>query len=365
MPTSEPKGEFALCLSGGGYRAMLFHLGALWRLNEVGYLPRLTLVSSVSGGSITAGVLGTAWSRLAFDKHGVARKFDGLVTSPLRALAGRTIDTRALLKGIFSRQTIPQNVRNQLRRRLFRRATLQDLPEHPEFRINATNVQTGELWTFSHRWMGCARVGRVEVPMLDLADAVAASCAFPPVLSPFELTLEDLDFEVDVEADLQKPPYTTHVVLTDGGVYDNLGLTAAWESSHTILASDAICTFEPDPEPDTDWPRHSYRVVDLIMKHAQARHKKRLLQAFRSGDREGAYWGIRSDITKFPVSDPLDCSPEVAAELAQILSRLGKMDAETQERLINWGYAICDAALRGHVDPSLPRPEGFPYKRGV
>ena len=44
----------ALCLSGGGYRAMLFHLGAIWRLNELGRLPTLDRVSSVSGGSITA-----------------------------------------------------------------------------------------------------------------------------------------------------------------------------------------------------------------------------------------------------------------------------------------------------------------------
>ena len=40
----------ALCLSGGGYRAMLFHLGTLWRLNELGYLPKLDRISSVSGG---------------------------------------------------------------------------------------------------------------------------------------------------------------------------------------------------------------------------------------------------------------------------------------------------------------------------
>jgi NTE family protein len=45
-----------VCLSGGGYRAMVFHVGVPWRLNELGYLPRLERVSSVSGGSITAGV---------------------------------------------------------------------------------------------------------------------------------------------------------------------------------------------------------------------------------------------------------------------------------------------------------------------
>ena len=36
---------------------MIFHVGAIWRLNELRYLPKLERVSSVSGGSITAGVL--------------------------------------------------------------------------------------------------------------------------------------------------------------------------------------------------------------------------------------------------------------------------------------------------------------------
>src|SRR5690349_41406 len=44
----------ALCLSGGGYRAALFHLGALRRLNEMGVLSRIDKVAAVSGGSIIA-----------------------------------------------------------------------------------------------------------------------------------------------------------------------------------------------------------------------------------------------------------------------------------------------------------------------
>src|SRR5437867_2725601 len=59
-----PAEGIALCLSGGGYRAMLFHVGALWRLNDLGYLPKLNRVSSVSGGSITAGVLAMNWTAL-------------------------------------------------------------------------------------------------------------------------------------------------------------------------------------------------------------------------------------------------------------------------------------------------------------
>ena len=60
VPVNEPEKQrhaprpgVALCLSGGGYRAMLYHVGSLWRINELGLLPRLDCISSVSGGSIT------------------------------------------------------------------------------------------------------------------------------------------------------------------------------------------------------------------------------------------------------------------------------------------------------------------------
>jgi NTE family protein len=48
-------------------------------------------------------------------------------------------------------------------------------------------------------------------------------------------------------------------------------------------------------------------------------------------------------------------------ELAETPTRLKRLDDERQERLINWGYAVCDAALRAHVDPSLARADKFPY----
>ena len=44
-----------MCLSGGGFRATLFHLGALRRLNEIGMLQFIDTFSSVSGGSIING----------------------------------------------------------------------------------------------------------------------------------------------------------------------------------------------------------------------------------------------------------------------------------------------------------------------
>src|SRR5690349_965131 len=82
-----PTGGMALCLSGGGYRAMLFHVGVLWRVNEAGLLPQFDRISSVSGGSITASVLGLNWDNLDFDAGGVARHLKEQLVDPVRQMA--------------------------------------------------------------------------------------------------------------------------------------------------------------------------------------------------------------------------------------------------------------------------------------
>src|SRR3954471_13191832 len=86
----------ALCLSGGGYRAMVFHLGTLWRLNELGWLRKLARVSSVSGGSITAGVLGLNWKHLKFNTKDQAENLIDVVIGPLMDFASRTIDEKSI-----------------------------------------------------------------------------------------------------------------------------------------------------------------------------------------------------------------------------------------------------------------------------
>src|ERR1700730_1886199 len=85
----------ALSLSGGGYRAMVFHVGALWRLNEVGLLQKGNRISSVLGGSITAGVLALCWKQLDF-QGGVAKKFDALVSS-IRKMSETSVDAGAII----------------------------------------------------------------------------------------------------------------------------------------------------------------------------------------------------------------------------------------------------------------------------
>ena len=90
-----------LALSGGGYRAALFHLGSLWRLNELGWLKRLAEVTSVSGGSITAAYLGLCWNQLKFEDNGVAGNFIEEIVLPIRALCSKTIDVDSVLVGLI------------------------------------------------------------------------------------------------------------------------------------------------------------------------------------------------------------------------------------------------------------------------
>lgn len=359
--TKSPEPTPALCLSGGGYRAMVFHIGVLWRLYETGLLQNIKRISSVSGGSITAGQLALAWRDLSFKPDSLKSEFVPRVVEPLRAFAGVTIDAESVILGALLPGSIGDRIAAAYDEHLFHGKTLQDMPDEPRFVINATNVQSGVLWRFMKPYMRDYRVGKVRDPKVPLAYAVAASSAFPPVLSPYELRLKDSDFEPGTGMDLQRPPFTTRVVLSDGGVYDNLGLETAWKRHQTILVSDAGGKTQAEAEPETDWARHSYRVLNLIDNQVRSLRKRQVIDSFTSGTRKGAYWGIRTDIRDYGLADALDCPLDRTTQLAELPTRLKRLDAATQERLINWGYAVCDAALRAHLDKTLQPKPAFPY----
>lgn len=363
-----PEAGVALCLSGGGYRAMLFHVGAVWRLNELGFLPKLARVSSVSGGSITAATLGRNWPRLDFDEADVARALVPQFVAQLRALASHTIDRGSILGGILTPgKTIGDKVAAAYRKHLFGTDTLRNLPEQPRFVINATNVQTGSLWRFSRKYMADYRIGLFPEPEVELAVAVGASSAFPPVLSPVRMKVDPNGYEQDGRGPLCRPPYSSEVVLSDGGVYDNLGLETAWKRYQTILVSDGGGQMAPEPKAHGDWARHAMRITSIIDNQVRSLRKRQTIEGFERGDRTGAYWGIRSDIGRFdPPGGSLPCPVDRTTALAATKTRLERMPEELQERLINWGYAACDAAMRTHVVGDGAPPARFPYpERGV
>jgi hypothetical protein len=94
-PSEADRGERALWLSGAGYRAALFHLGALTRLNELGVLARIGTVGAVSGGSILAALLAT---RIPWPLQGAYRDWPEQVAEPMRAIASRNARARAFLR---------------------------------------------------------------------------------------------------------------------------------------------------------------------------------------------------------------------------------------------------------------------------
>jgi NTE family protein len=359
--SAQPRDGVALCLSGGGYRAMLFHLGALWRLNELGQLPVLDRITSVSGGSIIAGALALAWPKLNFDGAGIARDFDAQVVQPVRKMAGVTVDAPSILKGLLSPGSISDRVTACYRSHLFGTATLQDLPERPRFVIHATNLQSKALWRFSREWMGDYRVGGIAHPATEPAVAVAASSAFPPILSPVTLKLDAAKYEPGSGEDLRREPFTSNVLLADGGVYDNLGLETAWKNCRTVLVSDGGVAAAVEENPARDWARQTNRVLSLIDNQVRALRKRQVVGSFVDGTRLGAYWGIGTDISNYVLSDSVPFPLAKSLALAETPTRLAAMDAGKQQQIINWGYAVSDAALRAHVDRSFVKPAKLPY----
>ncbi|MEU8610672.1 patatin-like phospholipase family protein [Actinoplanes sp. NPDC048791] len=359
----EPTSGTALCLSGGGYRAMLFHAGALIRLNETGLLRTLDRVSSVSGGSITAAVLALAWPDLDFGSDGVARAFTDRVIAPLRAMAGRSIDKRSVLTGVLlPGRTVAETVAKAYDRHLFHGATLRSLPEDgagPRFVINATNVQTGKLFRFSRPYAGDWTVGLWRDPTTTLADAVAASSAFPPVLSPHRITpsgrFEAVPGGVNLAA-----AFRESVWLSDGGVYDNLGLQTAWYRCRRLLVSDGGGKFDAEPAPGRDWARHGIRVLEIVDSQVRALRKIQLIAAYQRDLRDGAYWGLRTDPADYRLADPVAIAAADVQRARTVPTGLSHLDEPTQRALINWGYAITDTALRSRVDPTLAEPSRLP-----
>jgi NTE family protein len=363
----------ALTLSGGGYRAMLFHVGALWRLNELGLLGKLSRISSVSGGSIANGRLAAAWRDLSF-RDGVATAFDDAFVRPLRVLASLTVDRAAVLTGWVTRRPIANCLAQIYDRHLLHGMTLQELPddlagEGPRFVFNATSLQTGGVFRFSRQYAGDYHVGVIDRPELAVALAVAASSAFPPMLSPLVLDIPQGALVPGSGSDLQEPPFDQRVVLADGGVYDNLGLEGVYRRYRRILVSDASALLHPDPRPAHGWLRLAMRAMDVQGAQVRDLRVRQLMAAYGLPEdegelwRRGAYWGISANMDSYACTDALPCPHDRVMRLATLHTRLAALPDATQDRLINWGYAICDAAVRRWVEPGAPVPASFPYPR--
>jgi NTE family protein len=347
----------AICLSGGGYRAMLYHLGSLRRINEFGLLKGTTRFSSVSGGSIAAGVLGTRWSSLNWDVGGVATNFH-IVEEPIYELASHTIDVLSGLTGLVPFRSASRALSRRYVRLLFGQATLNDLPTIPRFTFNTTNFVTGTLVRWSREYAADYRLGSIFDPDISIADVVAASSAFPPFLSPMKLRVPGTLVNHGTREPIPNAP--RRLTLTDGGVYDNLGLQAV-ESFHTVLVSDGGAPFDYDSRLRANWLSQSMRTAHLIDNQVRALRRRHLVREFECGERLGALWTIGTPFDRYPARGTMHASNSAVQKLASIPTRLASMGVSQRRRVVNWGYLSADAAIRSYVEPSLSIPTGLPF----
>ncbi len=361
-----------LALAGGGFRATLFHLGSLWRLNESGLLKPLNEITGVSGGSIVAAYLGLKWEKLNFNNN-VATNYVEEVVKPLRDFCLKTVDIPAIGLGVFLPLIHPSDIlANSYRKHLFGKATLKDLPNKrgsPRVTLYATSLQTGASFRMSSPYMADYRVGRYDSPLIPLAKAVAASSAFPPLLCPVRLKLDPDHWSQPGGADLfDQTEYRSRVYLGDGGIYDNMGLERIWDRYETVLVSDAGAPFKLMPRPKLlvfSQVARSKRALDIIGEQTRAQRKRRLMQYYIDDGVKGAYWGIASEVERYGLAGYTNVPAMVVdsaatSELSRMRTRLNRFSDPEQGKLINWGYAICDTAIRRWVLQPGAESKGWP-----
>jgi NTE family protein len=110
-----------------------------------------------------------------------------------------------------------------------------------------------------------------------------------------------------------------------------------------------------------DWGRQLLRVLDVIDNQVRELRTGALLKAYVEKDFAGTYWGSYSDLENFELPDSLPAPVELTHTLAETPTRLTKLPEVLQERLMNWGYAACDAGMRRWVDPAAVAPKDFPF----
>ncbi len=276
--TKQPITEIHLLLSGGGYRATLFHLGVLrylfeHRLAEGQSKPALASVTNVvgvSGGSITAGHFVAHFERYT-------EGFDDAANDLLRLTSTVDLRREVLKKRRRAAEVVGESLLTRGNRCLF-----SDLPPSPRLTILGTDLVSGRCVSFSN---DCVTVHRRAIGegcvdkdktlrdgSLLIADAVQASSAFPPFFPPLRLRQNTFRNEIQAERFSSE---CGDCDVADGGIRDNLGIdwyTRSVDPAQGVLVivSDAGQAFDrmvTRDEPDTlgAWLRRLLRATDIQM----------------------------------------------------------------------------------------------------
>ncbi|MCY3688410.1 MAG: ThiF family adenylyltransferase [Gammaproteobacteria bacterium] len=349
-----------LSLSGGGSRAVAFHLGTLRALEDLKLLDEVEVISAVSGGSVLTGLLGYTQAPFAnIDLNTVHFLRRGLLVpgcvkllNPLNLLrlvcnvtfvglptllvdllawsAGRVSSLSPRLRracNYASRCSWP------FRRRYSLTHVLADVivdvvgahqcdattRQGKSIVFNACDLSTGTAFRMSNQCFGTYRRGWAPAGELRVADAIMASAAYPPAFPPFDWKRP---FELNGKTD------THRVIVTDGGVFENLGVTvmepgrnpqisAISYDVETIIVSDAgTGQFTGETFPSS-WPNRIAQVFSSVTRKVQDATKQRLHDHAKAGRIEGfvyvslgqidsrvrlkpANWVGRNEVIRYP-----------------------------------------------------------------
>jgi NTE family protein len=325
---SERRG-FGLCLSGGGYRATLYHLGAARRLHELGALNRVDTISSVSGGSIFAAKLADLAMERGWQDGLAIENFDE-VAERVRSLTSHDLRTTSMVW--------PGPGAKHLQHLLHRYGTnkqLRDLPKRPDFIFCATDMTYGICWEFSRTMSGSYDFRNAEDPdNWPVAFAVAASACFPPLFRPLPVHSKLLRVKKKTSRRAPTPDGCHSTALSDGGVYDNLGLEPVWKKRAQVLVSDAGAPLVETP--------YRWRPIKGLLRYGSvARSQTRALRLrifwdqLNSDVYDGAYWDIGASARVPAVGYPKELIEE---EIQWIRTDLDRFTDEEQMILENHGY---------------------------
>lgn len=261
---SQPDQNIGLALSGGGFRAVLYHLGVIRFLRDARILPKVSHITSVSGGSVIGAHLALNWNRYC----GSDEQFEEVSQELIRFLqmdvrnrivrrfplaAALNAARRILLLPTQRSLTRAGLLEQHYKKYLFGDIGLFQLPDQPRLYMLATSVNEGSICAFHRdglllqkRSPGNRHVifEDVEMGLATVPMAVAASSAFPGFFPPLQVRA--------TEVGASEGDFSSHF-LTDGGVYDNLGLRmfrhlqedlkVTQNKLDSVLVSDAGATF--------------------------------------------------------------------------------------------------------------------------
>jgi predicted acylesterase/phospholipase RssA len=343
--------RIGLALSGGGFRATLFHLGVVRLLNETGQLSQVKRIGAVSGGSVLAAHLVLHWEQYAGSNEDFDKAAQEIIQFVQKDIRGRVIRRWILawlcfalprLLMLLSRRWTFTNLLQKEYNRLYKDKALNDLraSDRPQVYFYSTSLTTGVVCSFGRsgfRWhdkdLDNPREKSIAAPNTPIAFAVAASSAFPPLFPPIEISNEKLF------CDKEMFPYSQY--LTDGGVYDNLAIDKLSWFQKTIpeldvfIASDAQGHF--DSELDTRFTfiiGRNVRASDLLMTRVSSMQIEQLTAPSQSPP--FVRIGIKTEIEN--PGDPTLLPPESQRSLRNTRTDLDKFSPTEITALIAHGY---------------------------